>query len=497
MSQTGISRAFPTFLIAGFFLVSFFAVLVSATIHPLAGLVIVFALPGLGIIAQYEFTAVRVYVFLFLVVPLYLRLPGFSLLSPVLLFFLALFTIVFVRLLLQSERLPWSTMHWLALCYIIVVVLTSISPYFSALTIRQICYQVLLPIGSFLLIFYTCKDTHDVQHILDAITIAAVVIAAYSIPEYFLQKNWLIENFLLQSAFNKFDEDVRFFYAIKDELLSVYRTFSTFESPLEFATVLGMVFAYPVLASIHHPSIQKRALYALAAILILFALLLTFSRWAWISATVVGVFLFVRESAVRRFMLLGAIVGVVTVAILYPFYATMIQARMSDSATFDTRLGMYRLALLMFLDRPFMGVGYGNFGHYTIEYANRYGAGGFRFPLELFQVVDSTYFHLLCEMGLLGLTTYLMILVAFFLCCVRLVRLGGTIRSQATAVGLGVMAYAVNGVAAYPLHLTTIATQLFWIYIGLAYRLAALQQSNERRLISPRLESNHDSRHDD
>jgi len=485
MPQSSISRAFPALLTASFFVISFFAVLASATIHPLAGLVIILAIPGLGVIARYEFTAVRAYVFLLVVVPLYLRLPGLSLLSPILFLFVVLFTIRFLRILLQSEGLPWSTMHWFALFYIVAVVLTSITPYFSALTIRQICYQVLLPIGSFLLVFYTCKDTRDVQHLLDALTIAAVVVAIYSIPEYFLQKNWLIETFLLQSAFNKFDDDVRFFYAFKDELLSVYRTFSTFESPLEFATFLGMAFAYPVLASIHHPSIQKRPFYAFAAILILFALLLTFSRWAWISAAVVGVFLVIRERAARRFALVGAVVGAVAVAILYPFYATKILERMLDSATFDTRLGMYRLALLMFLDHPFMGVGYGNFGHYTIEYANRYGEGGFRFPLELFQVVDSTYFHLLCEMGLFGLTTYLTILVAFLLCCVRLARLGGTIGVQATAVGLGVMAYAVNGVAAYPLHLAPLVTQIFWIDIGLAYRLAALQQSKESRLTPP------------
>ncbi len=486
MPKFEASRAFFVFLGVGLFAIAFSAVVVSATIHPLAGLALVLAIPGLGILAQHEFAAVRAYVFLIVIVPLYLRLPGLSLLSPMILFFLALLAIVLLRVLLQAERLLWSSMHSLALFYIVVVLLSSISPHFSPLTLRLIYYPVLLPIGSFLLVFYTVKDARDVQHLLDAITIAAVVAAVYSFLEYFLQRNWLIEKFLLPTESSKFD--IAFFYFSKDELANVYRTFSTFENPIEFATFLGMVFFYPVLAVIYYPSRVKRAFYAIATVLILFALILTFSRLAWISAAAVGFFLLVRERAARRLLLLVTVVGVVAIAVLYPLYATEIQERVFDSATLDTRLGMYRLAFLMFLDHPFMGVGYYNFGNYSLEYASRYGAGEFRFPLELFQMVDSTYFQMLCEMGLLGLITHLAILITFFLCCARLAKRGGAIGLQATAVGLGVLVYAVNGLASLPMHFSAIVTQIFWIYIGLAFRLAALQQDNEIHSTTLRLE---------
>jgi O-antigen ligase len=352
-------------------------------------------------------------------------------------------------------------------------------PYFSPLTVREVYYGVLLPFGTFAIVYSLVRSERQAHRLLTALTAGTVLCSIYAMVEYGLQRNVLLGRLIAAGGeINLYLVDI-FQYGAELPADGLYRTFATFINPIEFATFLTVVLPYPILAALHHQSRRAKLLYGLAAAAIFVALVLTFSRGAWITAVVIGGVLFLFDRSFRRLTFPLVVVGLIVAIILAPVYGERVRTRILDSATVSTRFGLNRLALFMWVENPFIGVGYGNIRNLLVPYADRYGEKWMEEPVEWFSQTEVTYTQLLAETGVVGFSIYLSMLGIFFAACYRRVREGGPSVWLAAAVGLGGLAFAFNGLGSGTTLVMVMATQAFWINVGLALRLSSMEEESD------------------
>jgi O-antigen ligase len=84
------------------------------------------------------------------------------------------------------------------------------------------------------------------------------------------------------------------------------------------------------------------------------------------------------------------------------------------SDTVDYRYANYMVALNMFRDNPIFGIGYGNFTHAWRQY---FGAAEAEFTRDLTDGNNTTLLAILAEMGIVGISVYLVLLVSAWKIC--------------------------------------------------------------------------------
>lgn len=219
-----------------------------------------------------------------------------------------------------------------------------------------------------------------------------------------------------------------------------------------------------------------RAFWAGGALAMLYALLLTFSRGAYVGlagAVALGIVIsFLKRSTRRQAIILSVFFALVGVGVLAAVIviAPRIPALASTLGTAESRLELYRNSLFLARDYAFTGIGLGD------TFAMIYS----RFSLLIF-VPFLTYTHNLLlavwlGQGLLGIAAFLLIILMFYLYTARVM-----IVAQPGALFYG----AWMGVTATLLHGLTDARQYTespWVMPALFFGLALAVASGARAL---------------
>jgi hypothetical protein len=133
------------------------------------------------------------------------------------------------------------------------------------------------------------------------------------------------------------------------------------------------------------------------------ALIFTFSRGGWVAfaLSITGLYLFVWRR--RGLSLRAPIAVVVVVVLLFLPFQNLISERLlgDDKGSAESRIPLIRLALRIFEDHPFLGVGSNNF---TVV-MDRYLTSEFR--SSFLYAVHNTYLLILAETGVVGFLAYL------------------------------------------------------------------------------------------
>ncbi|MBN1878852.1 O-antigen ligase family protein [bacterium] len=165
----------------------------------------------------------------------------------------------------------------------------------------------------------------------------------------------------------------------------------------------------------------RRSVSLVVLILCLGFMLVTMSRGAWISSLLAVSILAALKD---RRMLVLLLIGVLSAPWFLPpdiiIRATSITRilEMEDNESFGDRVWMWRSAVLMIKERPWLGAGYGNriFQRLYPDYIYSQSSG------MLFENAHNLYLQIVLETGFLGLLSFLVIIAVTFYLIFRMLR---------------------------------------------------------------------------
>jgi O-antigen ligase len=233
------------------------------------------------------------------------------------------------------------------------------------------------------------------------------------------------------------------------------------EGPLEDPNFYGQIMVAILPLAIYRIFAEKRPSLklfgALAAGLITFAVIYSYSRGAFLALVCVGILIL----SERRVGLLKILAAVVALLILVQLLPETYRARIStislinrdETSVYEDdslrgRTSELRAALGMWSDHPFLGVGVGNYRVHYQEYASEIGL---EYRNEDRQA-HSLYLEVLSETGLIGTLVFIAFLISLFTSLAetrrKLSRMPGhrNTRAWVTAIMIGLSAYLVTSI---------------------------------------------------
>lgn len=247
----------------------------------------------------------------------------------------------------------------------------------------------------------------------------------------------------------------------------VYRINSSFAHPNVYGGYL--VFVLPFFISLMGMMARRRR-WGLVFLLFIgfamnsFCLIFTGSRAAWIAFALIMVLYVAMGLLDQRMVLVGVtvlimLVLVVVVVVKPPNFIK--QRFVSQSAKDATtgRMMQYKLALDFFMDHPIFGLGMGMEGQKLVE-------NGIR---KIWAAVENVYLTYLVSEGLLGLSTFLLLLVFYWFMLFWAWRNSRDdfIHFNGEALIMGMVGFAVSNLFAAWLLFAVPMITLFWFFIGM------------------------------
>ncbi|MDO8463547.1 MAG: O-antigen ligase family protein [bacterium] len=233
------------------------------------------------------------------------------------------------------------------------------------------------------------------------------------------------------------------------------------------AEVLVSVVPIGVLLAVFARGMVQRW-YVVGTVLLALVTLLTFSRNGWLTLTVEGVVLLVAFARARGMYwkrIAGYAVPVLAAAMLAIGLFSLTTVAQSSNTN---RIQLTRIALAQFAEHPIVGGGVGTFQEVVSR--DRWYIADFGEPQEAHGLVQK----LLAETGILGLVTFIWLLVALLAYVLRAYR-AATVAPQWRLILLALLASA-GGSIVFQLFNTSYFVSKLWLPIGIAVVAARLAQ---------------------
>ena len=194
----------------------------------------------------------------------------------------------------------------------------------------------------------------------------------------------------------------------------------TFGSANSMGGFLAAVLPFNIYLFIKQSEKVKKFVYVTGTMIVLWALVLTLSRGAWIALCCGLFFLFFPliikfwnsklKVKINKYILIILILVIVVSALLGIFYIN------KDSAL--GRIFIWKVSREMIKDFSFFGVGYGNYGYKYLDYQAEFfsNPSNVKYYDKAVSIKDahSEIIHVLAETGILGLIFFLLIFIIFF-----------------------------------------------------------------------------------
>ncbi len=354
------------------------------------------------------------------------------------------------------------------LVFMILAIFSFIAGLAHAPVTQQVLRQfaeVLAAIAFFFVIVNVVRTRESLRRVVLALMLAGFVSAALGIVFYILPREWTITILSALRVF-KYPTGDRVLRFIEDDPANPMRAISTSVDPNVLGGLMILVTALTVPQIVAERPLLPRKLTAVMALTMGVCLILTFSRGALLGLVLALVIV----STVRYRPILALLVLSATVFVFLPFTQEYL-AHFSDAFTLSDRatqmrLGEYKDALILISRYPFFGVGFGGSP-----------------DIDTYLGVSSVYLLMAEQMGLIGLSVFLITLGAFFQNIAR-AWFAGIARDPFLAPILLGIAGAVLGALIggltdhyfFNLKFPHSAT-LFWLYVGLGMVVVHLAQS--------------------
>jgi putative inorganic carbon (hco3(-)) transporter len=193
------------------------------------------------------------------------------------------------------------------------------------------------------------------------------------------------------------------------------------------------------------------------------ALVMTFSRGAWINFVVgsaLVMVVLVGKAGLRSRALIWGVASVVVIATVVLTFSGLVASRIfsDDKGSVQNRLHMNDLALRMIYDNPWLGVGVNTYGLRMAEYD--------QFYLNPQNVVHNVYLFTAAESGVFAVLAFIWLFIALARQGVRGIRLKSLyLSTTATAMLGGIVGLALHMIAEMLVAGPPILA--FWLFAGL------------------------------
>jgi O-antigen ligase len=285
------------------------------------------------------------------------------------------------RLTVIPLNIRWA--FYALLLFSVGSIVVNAVPLAVSIDALRVMYQPMLFI---LLTMYLLDDERLLDRFMQLMVVSAVLIALWGMIEYIFR----IENTRWNHAKDRYQ----------------FRIVSIFSNPNALAGYLNMMLAFTGAFVLFLKDKKLRLLYLAASLPILAALLLTFSRGAWIGLLLMGIMYIWFWN--KKWLLALPILGGLSPFILPSNVLNRIKAlfdpeyyRMSSEYG---RISFWTEAYNRMMDNPLFGVGMGSFGDSV----------AWRHNMPFATWVDNHYLKIGAEIGLLGLFAFLFLLGALF-----------------------------------------------------------------------------------
>ncbi|MBI3977133.1 MAG: O-antigen ligase family protein [Chloroflexi bacterium] len=261
-----------------------------------------------------------------------------------------------------------------------------------------------------------------------------------------------------------------------------------------FAQILVVLVPIGIFQALAERRPVLRLAAALASVLIVAGVMVTYSRGAAIALGVSFIAIAYLLRVRLYYLLIGAVVLAVAVSALAPDYLRRIESSAQGAlmvgsggagvqdASIKGRITEMASAWYVFLDHPWLGVGPDNFGPYYLDYAD---AVGLRVRTRE-RAAHDLYLGVAAETGLLGLSAFVGILVAAVWQLRQVRRRDPGVRTE-LSLWAGAFTVALLGYLTAGLFLHLAFMRYFWLLLALAgavaqvaRREAELPQQDER-----------------
>jgi putative inorganic carbon (hco3(-)) transporter len=232
--------------------------------------------------------------------------------------------------------------------------------------------------------------------------------------------------------------------------VEVRRITSIFEYPNALALYLAPLFVLFLVLLAKNYGFMKRSWLAAGVITMFVALILTYSRGAWLAVIVgVVVFLALKRGVPHRKWIVAAVLALLLVS---PLMFARLKGTFHDASS-NERLSMYKVAVAKIIDQPFLGNGLYGFRK-TLEQADYSG--------EILNYPHNIILNFWTETGLLGVLSFAFII---FLALQKY-------RSKTSVLGLAAALYLLamfaHGMVDAPYFKNDLSV-LFWAMISVFY----------------------------
>jgi len=147
--------------------------------------------------------------------------------------------------------------------------------------------------------------------------------------------------------------------------------------------------------------------------------------------------------------------------------------QLTQGSSILRRIAIWKFTWLMIKDHPILGSGLGNFQYNSLQYqAEFFGQGNNRalYPYGIADKAHNEYLQLWSELGIVGLLTFIWMIIQFFINAIRFLKREKRGQKQVLAILLGLMGAVitvlVDSLLGFPLHLPA-TISLFWLAIAL------------------------------
>ena len=178
---------------------------------------------------------------------------------------------------------------------------------------------------------------------------------------------------------------------------------------------LGLIYCI-VLAKTYIDDRRIRPIAYAASFLCLVGIFFSYTRAAWVAATLATLVLILRPlSSEKKWVLMKrcavVVVALIVLGALYLFPTKSAQERVADEGTVYYRLTSWAAALSMLREQPVIGHGLGWFQRTAADYQTTAGSG----PKVTLTKEHNVFMNILVEQGAIGLMLYLLIVIQIYM----------------------------------------------------------------------------------